>query len=188
MTKETPNVFLQGDMIDLLPLNSEHASLYVKWENSPEVRVYARNSIPITMEEMKKDLETQKEGLKKEIVFEVFHKEDKKPIGYCVINDINYLDCNAYFGLVIGEKEYWGQNIATETARLLVKYAFNELNLNKLYAKICTLNTGSWRAAEKNRFIREGLFKKDAYIGGKFLDTYVYSLLREDWSNNVENE
>ncbi len=96
MIKGTSNVFLQGEMIDLLPLNSEHASLYVKWENSPEVRVYARNSIPITMEEMKKDLEPQKGGLKKEIVFEVFHKEDKKQIGYCVINDINYLDCNAY--------------------------------------------------------------------------------------------
>lgn len=150
MTKETQNVFLQGDIIDLLPLNSEHASLYVKWENSPEVRVYARNSIPITMEEMKKDLEPQKGGLKKEIVFEVFHKEDKKPIGYYIINDINYLDCNAYLGLVIGEKEYWGQNIATETTKLMVQYAFRELNLNKLYAKMYTINMGSWRAAEMN--------------------------------------
>ncbi len=181
MTKETSNVFLQGDMIDLLPLNSEHASLYVKWENSPEVRVYARNSFPITMEEMKKDLEPQKGGLKKEIVFEVYHKEDKKSIGYCVINNINYLDCNAYLGLVIGEKEYWGQNIATETTKLMVQYAFGELNLNKLYARMYTINTGSWRAAEKNGFTKEGLFKKDAYVDGKFIDTYVYSLLREDW-------
>ena len=72
-------------MIDLLPLNSEYESLYVKWENPPEVRVYARNAIFITIEEMKKDLEPQKGELKNDIVFEVFHKEDKKIIGYCVI-------------------------------------------------------------------------------------------------------
>ncbi len=173
--------FIQGDIIDLVPLNSEHVNLYVKWENNPSVRIYSRNIIPHTIEDMKKFFKPSERGLKREISFEVWHKKDEKPIGFGEVADIDWYSQKAYLGLIIGEPEYWGQKIGEEATKLIVEYAFNELNLYKLQASINSANTGSWRCAEKNGFIREATLKKDSYVNGKYFDTYFYSLFKDDW-------
>jgi ribosomal-protein-alanine N-acetyltransferase len=178
-------VFIEGEYIDLVPLNSDNINMYVKWENDPKVRIYARNIIPKTAEEMKKLFEPP-EGrmLKKEISFEVWHKKDKKSIGFGEVAEIDWYRQMGWLGLIIGESDYWRQKIGEEVTALMVEYAFNELNLFKIYAGINSANIGSWRCAEKNGFTREATFKKDAYINGKYLDVFVYSLFRDDWVKN----
>jgi len=109
MTDTHTFTFIQGDTIDFVPLNSEHINLYVKWENSPTVRIYSRNIIPNTIEDMKRFFKPSERGLKKEINFEIWHKKDKKPIGFGEIADIDWYGQKAYLGLIIGEPEYWGQ-------------------------------------------------------------------------------
>ncbi len=181
MKKDTVYTFIQGDIIDLVPLNSDHINLYVKWENNPTVRIYSRNIIPHTLEEMKKLFEPSEGKLKKEINFELWHKKDNKPIGFGEVADIDWYGQKAHLGLIIGVPEYWGQKIGEEATKLIIEYAFNELNLYKFQAQINSANMGSWRCAEKNGFIREATLKKDAYVNGKYFDTYIYSLFKDDW-------
>lgn len=181
MDDSKPSTFIQGELIDLLPLNSEHIKLYVKWVNDPKVRIYARSVLPQTVEEMKKFLESQEKGERTFIEFEIWHRIDKKPIGDLGLFNINWLDCKAYIGLMIGEPEYWGQGIGTEAVKLITDYGFKELNLNKLYAIIFAPNRTSRRCFEKNRYKYEVVLKQDVYIDGEFLDTYLYSILKENW-------
>ncbi len=181
MTTKHNFTFIQGDIIDLVPLNSEHVNLYVKWENNPNVRIYARNIIPRTVEDMKKKFEPSKDKIKKEINFEIWHKKAKIPIGFGEVADINWYAQNGWIGLIIGEPEYWGQKIGEEATRLMVEYAFNELNLYEIFAGINSANIGSWRCAEKSGFTREATFKKNQYVNGKYFDTFIYTLFKEDW-------
>lgn len=37
--------FIEGQSVNLLPINSEHVEIYIKWENNPKVRRYSRNVI-----------------------------------------------------------------------------------------------------------------------------------------------
>jgi RimJ/RimL family protein N-acetyltransferase len=173
--------FIEGKVIDLLPLNPQNISLYAKWTTIPKVRIFSRNIIPKTPEEIKKWLEPKEGRIRREIQFEIWHKGDKKSIGTCGIFDINYFDMKAWMGLTIGESEYWGRGICTEVTKLLVEYVFNELNLNKINAGIFSPNEGSFKCAEKSGFFRESVSKQDVFIEGRFLDTYYYSLLKEDW-------
>ena len=182
MTDVQVAVFIKGETINLVPLNSKHINLFVKWENKPNVRIYSRNIIPRTIEDMKKMFEPSKN--KREIPFEIWHKKDKKPIGFVNVDEIDWYDQKGWLGLIIGESEYWGQKIGEEVTRIMVEYAFNELNLRKIYAGINSANIGSWRCAEKNGFIREATFKKDTYVNGKYYDSFVYSLLKDDWLQN----
>ena len=181
MTDDIIPIFIGGETIDFVPLNIENIKLYAKWENNPKVRIYSRNILPRTVEEMKKYLEPSDKRLKNEVSFEIWHKKDKKIIGFGEVSDINWYNQQAYIGLLIGEPDYWGQKIGEEATRLLVEYAFNELNIFKLKASILVVNKGSWRCAEKNGFTRVATFKKDMYVNGEYLDNYVYSLLKEDW-------
>ena len=173
--------FIEGKLIDLCPINFENVKLYVKWINNPKVRKYARSVLPQTVEEMKKFFESLENGDRTFIDFEIWHKIDNKAIGDVALFDINRYDSKAYIGLMIGEPEYWGKGIGTETIKLITDYGFKELNLNKLYAIIFAPNRASRHCFEKNGYNQEVLLKQDVFIDGEFLDTYLYSILKEDW-------
>ena len=138
-----------------------------------------RNVVPITAAEEK--LIFKHVELIERIIFEIWHKEDKKPIGFAELNDINWIYRRAEVGLMIGEPEYWNRGLATEAGKLLVNYGFKELNLNKIITAIFSPNIGSWHCIEKIGMTREATLKKHAYIDGVYVDDYKYCIFKEEW-------
>ena len=78
-------------------------------------------------------------------------------------------------------KSYWGQGIASEALEAVLKYGFDQLELQRVEALIEPPNISSQKLVEKHGFIREGLLRKYEYTFGKFDDLYMYSLLKEDF-------
>jgi RimJ/RimL family protein N-acetyltransferase len=177
--------FIEGKTIDLVPLNSEHFKIYTSWFNNPKVRKYLfgdlRYRLPNTLEEIKKWFEPQQDGLKDKIHFEIWHKNDNKPLGLIGLAYIDWIDRWGVAYIFIGDTDYWGHNIAGETTELLFKYAFNEINLNKISAWIAVENKPSQNAAKKVGFIFEGKLKQWLYIDGKYVDVKCFRLLKEEW-------
>ena len=188
MAESKVHTFIRGEIIDLLPLNPDHVALYSKWENNPKVRKYVRTEFPVTVEESKKYLESGETKTRSRIMFEIWYRKDQKPIGYCQIDDISWVDHRANLGLVIGERDYWGKGIGTETIKLLIEYGFNELNFHKIAAESFAPNIGSQRCFEKNGFKYEGKLKEDTYVDGEFIDLLKYCLLKDDWLERKKNE
>ncbi|TKJ23002.1 MAG: hypothetical protein CEE43_04615 [Promethearchaeota archaeon Loki_b32] len=178
--KDVP-VFIEGETICLAVQNSEHIDLYAKWMNNPKVRVFARWEMPIRLEDIKRWFEPRKGRVHNFIVFEIWHNKDNKPIGSCGLAWIDWVSGWANAFLSIGEPEYWGQNIATETTEMLVEYAFNELNLHKLQGGAAVENIGSWSVAEKVGFKFNGIRKDEMYVDGKYYNVKTYGILKEDW-------
>ncbi|MFW9940088.1 MAG: GNAT family N-acetyltransferase [Candidatus Thorarchaeota archaeon] len=185
MTKEENDgvfPFIEGERIDLITVNPKWADLSCKWTNDPEIRHYSRNAWPTTLEEVKKWFEpSSDQGIKDFIVFNIYHKKDKKPIGIVGFNRINWLNRNANTFWTIGEKEYWGRGLAVEASKILITYGFTELNLHKLYAGIFTPNKRSLRVAEKMGFKKEAVLKEDLYVDGTYVDTHIFSIMKNDW-------
>jgi len=174
--------FIEGDTIDLVVGNSKWAPLLSKWMNDPKVRQYARNYWPLTLEEIKKWFEpSPDQGMKDFIVFTIYHKKDKKPIGSIGFNHINWIARNANIFATIGETEYWGRGIAGEASRLMIKYGFTELNFHKIYSGVYSPNKRSLRAAEKLGFKEEAIIKDEIYVDGKYVDTHKFALFKKDW-------
>lgn len=84
----------------------------------------------------------------------------------------------AEIGYWIGEP-FWGKGIATEAVALLVRHAFDELALVRVYAGIFEYNLGSMRVLEKNGFQKEGISKKAVFKNGKFWDEHRYANLNK---------
>jgi len=173
--------FIKGINIDLLPQNIENVKLYTKWVNNPEVRQYGRTEIPITVEDQKIFLKSQDAKIKEKFYFDIWHKKDKKIIGFIGFEELDYINRKGIIGFIIGEKEYWGQNICTEAVKLITEYGFNELNLHKLVALTFSPNKGSQRVLEKNNYIREAVLKEDEYVDGVYLDTLIYRIFKAEW-------
>ncbi|MFW9877959.1 MAG: GNAT family N-acetyltransferase [Candidatus Thorarchaeota archaeon] len=179
-------VFIEGKSISFLPQSSENVKLYVKWENNPKVRKYSRNVIPLGFDDAKRWFEPQEGRVKDFIVFEIWHNKDKKPIGHAMLTGIDWINGWANVGMTIGEPDYWNKNIATEATEMIIEYAFNELNLQKLHGGVIVDNIGSWKVAEKTGFTLEGIHKDDLFVDGKHVNTKIYRLLKEDWIKRKE--
>ena len=181
-------VFIEGKNIDLVVGHSKWADLTCKWINDPRVRRYSRNPWPRSLDEVKKWFEppSSDHEMRDFIVFTIYHKKDKKPIGTVGLNRINWLSRNANLFGLIGYPEYWGQGIVGEAAELTIKYGFEELNFHKIYSGVFDPNTRSLRAAEKLGFKKEGVSIQDMYVDGKYVDVHKFYLLKEDWSKKQQ--
>jgi [ribosomal protein S5]-alanine N-acetyltransferase len=77
--------------------------------------------------------------------------------------------------------EYHGQGIVTEAVKLIIAYGFGYMKMHSLEAIIDPANIASAKVLEKNKFVKEGHFRQNEYYNGKFLDSAIYSLLKEDY-------
>lgn len=180
--------FIKGDRIDLVTQNSKWVNLYAKWMNDPEVRRYARQMFPRSLDQIKKWFEpTKDEGLRDFIVFNIYHKKDKRPIGSAGFSHINWLNMNANIWASIGESEYWGKGIVVEAAKLLINFGFTELNFHKIYAGVYSPNKRSLRATEKLGFKEEAVLKEEMYVDGKFVNSHRFALFKKDWLEQKKN-
>ena len=82
---------------------------------------------------------------------------------------------------------FWGNGYATEAAREVVRYGFERLNLNRIFATHFKGNDKSGRVLEKIGMRHEGCVRQGVLKSGKFIDLEMYSILREDHTPAKQN-
>ena len=88
---------------------------------------------------------------------------------------------NPEIGYWLGEP-FWGKGIATTAVITFCNYLFNNFNFNRLTANVFTGNEASKKILEKSGFVLERIERKAVYKENKFLDLYIYGLLKEDFT------
>ena len=86
----------------------------------------------------------------------------------------------AELGYWVG-KPYWGHGYATEAAAAVLRFGFQELNLNKIHASHMSHNPASGRVMQKIGMQQEGLLQQHALKWDQFVDLAVYGILATDW-------
>jgi RimJ/RimL family protein N-acetyltransferase len=102
-------------------------------------------------------------------------------LGWCSFSAWNPTYRSASLGYCY-TRPAWGQGYATEAARALLGWAFDTLDLNRVQAETDTRNAHSARVLEKLGFTREGTLREDCVVNGDVSDSWVYGLLRREWS------
>ncbi len=78
---------------------------------------------------------------------------------------------------------YWGQGYATEAAREIVRYGFEELKLNRIFASHFGHNPASGRILRKLGMRYEGCQRQHLWKWNRFVDSELYGLLRHEWED-----
>jgi RimJ/RimL family protein N-acetyltransferase len=87
----------------------------------------------------------------------------------------------AEMGIVIGDRSAWNKGYGTNTVRMVLQYAFEELELNRVDLTTDEENHRAIRCYEKCGFVREGLLRQHRLVDGSFGNTLVMAVLREEW-------
>ena len=73
---------------------------------------------------------------------------------------------------------YWGRGYASEAAGAVIRYGFDSLNLNRIYAHHLARNPTSGRVLLKSGMLREGLHPHHLVKAGRVEDVVSYGILR----------
>ncbi len=92
-------------------------------------------------------------------------------------------DNRAELGYAMG-KQYRGNGYAFEATSALVRFGFESMLVNKIFAGCWTTNTASVKLLEKLGFTREGVLRKHDLKWGQYHDDARYGLLRSEWMNH----
>jgi len=175
------NPFLIGEKIYFRPLEREDAPLLVAWLNDSEVtRTLELFYHPI-------NLRTEEEFLERvyksehEVAFGIAVRATDALIGVTGLSQMNFKNRHVVFGIFIGEKSEWGKGYGTEATALITGYAFETLNMNRIWLHVYENNERGIRAYERVGFKREGVLRQHRYHEGRYWDTIVMGILREEW-------
>ncbi len=86
----------------------------------------------------------------------------------------------AEMGYWVG-KPYWGKGYCTEAARAVLRYAFDELGLNRVHAAHFSRNVASGRVLQKIGMTHEGRLREHVRKWGVFEDVEVYGITAQEW-------
>ena len=133
----------------------------VKWRNSEHVLCNFLDKRKITIESHNKWFTDEVSTGKVEQFIIVLDNGDE--IGTTYLRNIDYTNRKAEFGIFIGEKAALGKGYGTEAVKLTCDYAFNELNLHKVFLRVIQHNKTAIKAYEKNGFREEGVAIDDVW-------------------------
>jgi UDP-4-amino-4,6-dideoxy-N-acetyl-beta-L-altrosamine N-acetyltransferase len=168
---------LAGNRVLLREIEESDLDLIVKWRNDPEVLRYLFSYLPISSASQRQWYQRYLTDDRQQ-TFVIVLKDENKPVGTIGLSVIDHRDQKAELGIMIGEKGERGKGVGEEALRLLIGYAFTQMNLRKIKALAFADNETAIRLYEKCGFRREGLLKEEAYKDGRFKDVCVLGLLR----------
>jgi len=107
-------------------------------------------------------------------------KENGKLIGTIGFTAYSVKSRRAEIGYVLSRK-YWGQGIMTEAVNLVLKFAFEDMGLNRIESLHVLDNEKSGKVMQKAGMSFEGIIRERIYFKNKFWDAKQYAILRSDW-------
>ena len=182
----TTNLFT-GQLVRLAALDAEtSAERFTHWDRDTE---YMRllDSDPrqlLTAKQIKAEIEKE-QAAEREIAFAIRTLADDSLIGFVDLDGIQWMYGDSFVGIGIGDRAYWGRGYGTDAMRVLLRYAFAELNLHRVSLNVFSYNQRAIRAYEKAGFVVEGCQRQALRRDGQYHDLIFMGVLREDWRGQV---
>lgn len=185
--ESTMNVPLfQGELVRLIaPEPQLAAGLHTGWMRDSEF-VRLLDTDPARLLSVDKNKEWYEKNLVEEqkndeIFLLIRTLEEDRTIGLIGLDGIRWTHGDAWVGIGLGEREYWGKGFGTDAMCILLRYAFEELNLHRLSLSVFEYNPRAIRSYEKVGFIVEGSARQFLNRDGQRYDMIFMGILREEW-------
>ena len=180
---DSRDIFLKGKHVFLKALTREDAitSDWYGWFNDEELcNTLQKHYFPSTCESQVNFWEQNIFNASNKIQLGVCPLKGGPIIGIVSLNDIDFINRKAEFSAVIGDRKSQNVTIFKEACKLLFRHGFNSLNLNRIYGGSISNDLVMLMCRILN-CKREGVLRQEIYKNGMYHDSYLYSVLREDF-------
>ncbi len=175
------STFLTGEKVYLRAISMDDAtSEYLGWINDEETtKGLVTGTFPSNMDDLKSYL-SQVSNDAKTVMFAICLNETHRHVGNIKLDNFDWISRTAELGVLLGAKDTWGKGIGTESCRLLLHYAFDQLNLRKVSLTVYENNPGALHLYEKIGFHTEGRLRKHIFADGAYLDKLWMGIFKDE--------
>ena len=175
---------IAGDTVILRALESEDLERCYRWMNDPNIVRTLKSRYPIPFEQEAEWLEDAVNRSQTERHFAIERKEDRSHIGNASLHEIDWVSRTGWFGLFIGEPSAWNRGYGRDSVSTLVRFAFEEMNLQKLRIRVFGYNERAKHLLEALGFVQEAKLAREFYREGNYHDLVIFSIFRHSEQAN----
>lgn len=172
--------FLEGEKVYLRPVQEGDGTLVYFGKNNRQVRETLFLFAPMTEEQVRQEMSSWSSS-KEIMLFTICSQESDEAVGQTAFVRIDYVSRAAVFYIAIYDPQFWAKGFGGEATRLMVQYAFDVLNLNRIQLHVCCDNTHGVQAYRRAGFQIEGTLRQAMYHHDRYCDFYVMGILRSEY-------
>jgi RimJ/RimL family protein N-acetyltransferase len=154
-----------------------------RWTHDPDSQhlVLIEPPRPLSPVQVKKKYIAAAKESKNNFIFSIRLREDDRLIGFTSLDWILWTHGCARFSIQIGDPSDRGHGYGSEALELILRYAFDELNLYRLTANLFEYNLVGMEFLKKAGFQEEVRQRQAIYRMGRRWDLILLGMVREDW-------
>jgi RimJ/RimL family protein N-acetyltransferase len=178
------NPIIRGEKVYLRPFELSDRDAYKRWRADADPMATAEFGYRAPLSDAEVDnylgSRADQQG-KPDYQFVICVFDDDKAIGNIMLTGHDVRRRHAELGIVIGETDYRGKGYGTDSINALLDFAFGEVGLERVSLSTLAGNELGKRAYLKAGFRLEGTARSATFNRGKFHDTTLMGVIREDW-------
>ncbi len=173
---------LRGERVWLTALSRADVPVIARWEYDSEyLRLMdASPARPRSEDEIARWLESVSKS-QHEFTFGIRLTDSDDLIGWAQLDGIDWVHGTSALGIGIGNRTFWDSGYGAEAMELLLRFAFDELNLHRIYLTVFSYNQRAIRLYEKLGFQLEGRHREHLQRDGQRYDMLLYGILNREW-------
>lgn len=173
---------LKGKKVTLRAIEESDLELLREMINDPEIgKMTVGSSLPVSKYEQQKWFETHGKSTN-EMIRLIIETEKDGAVGMITLGGFDWVNRVAHTsGIKIMASKVTESGVAVDAVNTLLKYAFDELNLNRVESRILDYNKQSQALIEMLGYKHEGVLRQAVYKGGEYHDLIISSMLREEY-------
>ena len=182
---------LEGNLVRLRALELSDLERVYSWINDREVTRYIAARYPMSRADEERWLRGSSPnsfGGGVQLAIEVKNGEvqnggtnEVAHIGNIDLVEVRPEDRKAGLGVMIGDKDYWSNGYGTDAVVTILRFAFHEMNLNRVWLHAFDFNERAQACYRKCGFQEEGRLREHYYTEGRYCDSVVMAVLSHEF-------
>ena len=168
-----------GETINLRAVERNDLEQLVRWRNDPEIFRGFFTTFPLSMGAQMGWYEDLLRRTDKKLF--LIETKDGQAVGTIGYDHIDWKNQRAEFGNMLVDPVHRGRGYACDAVRTALRFGFEQMNLNRIHLEVYAWNQEAMQLYQKCGFVTEGVLRQSYFADGKFNDTVLMSILREDW-------
>lgn len=174
---------IMAENIYIRILEESDLPLTVTWMNDPEISDIM-GYLPVkTAAEQLKWFQAMSSS-NSSYVFAVCDKSTNAQIGNVGLGNIDYINRHCMFNIFLAKSENRSKGNGTDATKLALDFAFNKLNMNKVYLRTSERFVEANRMYARLGFQKEGVMRQHYYTNGVYEDKIMYSILKSEYESS----